>query len=217
MMSNARKISLAISSLGLAALLVLFIRNFISSPPPNEDTLSVSSIRAEFALTSHNGERVTNQTYSGQYLLVFFGFTYCPDVCPFSLDKMSLALEDIGDIGDKIQPLFITVDPERDTPGEIASYLQSFHPSFIGLTGTAEEIRAAAQSFKVFYRRSQEMVDDADEASETSSNRGDSEDYLVDHSSIIYLMGPDGAFIRHFDPTMTGADIRAKLAQLIAE
>ena len=187
----------------------------MTSSIPDEDTLSVSSIRAEFALTAHDETRVTNETYAGKYLLVFFGFTYCPDVCPFSLDKMTLALEGIGAIEDKIQPLFITVDPERDTPEELANYLKSFHPKFVGLTGTPEEIRAAAQSFKVYYRRSQDLADDASQVNEEANT--EDENYLVDHSSIIYLMGPDGAFIRHFDAMMTGEDIRASLVKLIAE
>lgn len=214
-MSNPRKISLAICCVGLGVLLLLFINKFMTPSMPDEDTLSVSSIRAEFALTAHDETRVTNETYAEKYLLVFFGFTYCPDVCPFSLDKMTLALEGIGAIEDKIQPLFITVDPERDTPEELANYLKSFHPKFVGLTGTPEEIRAAAQSFKVYYRRSQDLADDASQVNEEANS--DDENYLVDHSSIIYLMGPDGAFIRHFDAMMTGEDIRASLVKLIAE
>lgn len=135
-----------------------------------------------FTLTDHTGKRVTDKDFRGRYMLVYFGYTWCPDVCPTELQVISAALESMGTAAERIQPIFITVDPERDTVAQMAEYVGSFHERLIGLTGSPEEIAAIAKAYRVYYAK----ADSSDE------------NYAVDHSSLIYLMGPDGKFVTHF-------------------
>jgi protein SCO1/2 len=134
-----------------------------------------------FTLTDHTGKRVTDKDFLGKYTLVFFGFTHCPDICPSGLQVMSAALDKVGGKAADVVPVFITLDAERDTPEKLGEYLKSFHPRLVGLTGTAEELAAAAKSYRVY---SQKITDEKSPAS-----------YSYDHSAIFYLMGKDGAFI----------------------
>jgi len=145
-----------------------------------------------FALVDHHGNRVTHESYGDKYLLVFFGYTYCPDVCPTELLVFGDTLDALGDQAAHVQALFITVDPERDTPDKLAEYLANFHPDLIGLTGTPAEIAEAARAYRVFFRKSP-TEDEEEEAA-----NADPQAYLVDHSSIVYFMDSDGEFIRHF-------------------
>jgi protein SCO1/2 len=117
-------------------------------------------------------------------MLIFFGFTYCPDVCPGELQVMSAALDELGAEGEKIQPVFITIDPARDTPEAMKLYVSNFHPRMVGLTGSEADIAAVAKAYRVYYAKAK--------GSENSP------DYLMDHSTILYLMGPDGKFVKHF-------------------
>ena len=136
-----------------------------------------------FTLTSHEGKRVTNEDFRGKYMLVTFGYTYCPDVCPTELQIISAALDLLGERGKDIQPIFITIDPERDSVAALAQYMPNFHPRYVGLTGTAEEIQAVAKAYRVYYAK-------------VAGQGG--QDYLMDHSSIIYLMDKQGTFLKHF-------------------
>jgi cytochrome oxidase Cu insertion factor (SCO1/SenC/PrrC family) len=145
-----------------------------SSPPQG----SRPAIGGAYTLTNHRGETITDQTFRGKTQLVFFGFTHCPDICPTALTLVSDLLEQIGPAASQVQPLFITVDPERDTPEVMARYVEAFHPSMVGLTGTSEQVAAAAAAFRVFYRK---------------APRPDG-DYFMEHSGSIYVMAPDGAF-----------------------
>ena len=147
-------------------------------------SIGKATVGGPFTLTDHTGRRVTDKDFRGQHLLVFFGFTYCPDVCPSGLQVMTAALEELGPKAEKITPIFISVDPERDTPEQLALYVSSFHPRLVGLTGTPEEIQQVAKAYRVYYKK----VEDE------SSTAG----YTIDHTSIIYLMGPRGEFISHF-------------------
>lgn len=137
-----------------------------------------------FTLTDQDGRRVSEKEFLGKHMLVVFGFTYCPDICPTELQVMTAALDAMGPDGEKIQPVFITVDPERDTPDVMKAYVANFSPRLIGLTGTPEEIASAAKAFRVYYAK--------------VPNEASPDSYLMDHSSIIYLMGPDGSFVKHF-------------------
>jgi len=158
-------------------------------------------IGGPFALTDHTGKRITDRDFRGKSLIVYFGYTFCPDVCPAGLQVIAAALDKLGPKAERVQPLFITLDPERDTPAQLAAYVPSFHPRLIGLTGTPAEIAAVAKAYRVYFKR----VDDP------KSTAG----YSIDHSAIIYLMGPDGAFVAHFTPT-TGADAMAeRLAKVL--
>jgi len=147
-------------------------------------SIGKATVGGPFTLTDHTGRRVTDKDFRGQHLLVFFGFTYCPDVCPSGLQVMTAALEELGPKAEKITPIFISVDPERDTPEQLALYVSSFHPRLVGLTGTPEEIQQVAKAYRVYYKK----VED----------EGSTAGYTIDHTSIIYLMSPTGEFITHF-------------------
>jgi protein SCO1/2 len=140
-------------------------------------------IGGPFALIDHTGTLRSDQDYRGKLLLVYFGFTYCPDVCPTDLQNIGLALDQLGAAGDKVQPLFITLDPERDTPAHLAEYVPTFHSRLIGLTGHASAIQAVADAYKAYYSK--------------VANEGGNE-YTVDHTAFIYLMGIDGKYLGFF-------------------
>jgi len=142
-------------------------------------------IGGPFALVDHTGRPRTEADFRGKLLLVYFGFTYCPDICPTDLQDITLALDRLGPAADAVQPLFITVDPERDTAEHLKDYIALFHPQLIGLTGDAAAIRKAADAYKVYYAK-------------VPNARGD--DYTVDHSAFIYVMGADGAYLGFFPP-----------------
>jgi protein SCO1/2 len=169
-------------------------------PGPGVKVMGQALIGGHFQLTDHTGRRVTDQDFRGRYMLVFFGFTYCPDVCPSALQVMSAALDKLGPKADRFTPVFITVDPERDTPAQLSLYVKSFHPRLVGLTGTSEEVRQAGKAYRVYAKK----VEDP------KSTAG----YTFDHSSIIYVMNPDGTYRTHF-PHTTNVDVMAdRLAKL---
>jgi protein SCO1/2 len=154
-----------------------------------------------FTLAATDGATVTEATFRGQWMLIYFGYTFCPDVCPTELQTMAAALDRLGPLADKIVPIFITIDPERDSPAHMAEYVKLFHERLIGLTGTPEQIAAAARSYRVYYARAQ---------SKTAS------DYLMDHSSFIYLVGPDGGFRALFRQGISPEDLAEALKQRLA-
>lgn len=134
-----------------------------------------------FSLVDQTGKRVTDQNYRGRYMLVFFGYTNCPDVCPAGLQVMSAALDKLGKRADDIVPVFITLDPAQDTPERIATYVKAFSPRLVGLTGSESEIAATAKAYRVYF---QKVPDDKDPSR-----------YTIDHSAIFYLMGKDGSLV----------------------
>ena len=144
-----------------------------------------ANIGGPFTLTNHKGDTVTDESFRGKYMLVFFGYGYCPDICPTELASIAATLDVMGPQAEEVTPLFITIDPERDTPEFLADFVVNFHPRMIGLTGAPEAIGSVAKSYKVFYAKSRQSA---------------GPDYLMDHSSFIYLMGPDGKFITMFRP-----------------
>ena len=152
-----------------------------------------------FTLTDHTGRRVTEKDFAGKFTLVFFGYTYCPDVCPAELQVMTAAMEQLGAKSKQVTPVFITIDPKRDTVEQMASYVSNFHERLVGLTGSHEEIRSVAKAYRVFYAK--------------AKDDGSSTDYLMDHSSIVYLMNPKGEYAAHFSYG-TGPE---KMAQGIAK
>jgi cytochrome oxidase Cu insertion factor (SCO1/SenC/PrrC family) len=141
-------------------------------------------IRAEFTLQNGEGKTVAAKDFEGKYLLVFFGFTHCPNICPTTLMLMSNVLSKMGTMADKIQPIFITVDPARDTPKITSDYARRFGDNFIGLSGTPEQTKTAENAFKVF--------------SNKTSDEKAADGYTMDHSGFIYLMSPKGEYISHF-------------------
>lgn len=157
-------------------------------------------IGGDFSLKDTNGYRVTPRQFSGRYMLVYFGYSFCPDICPTGLENMTEALNILGEASRKIQPLFITVDPKRDTQKQLGTYMESFHPSFKALTGPEVAVKQAMKAYRVYAAPVEE---------EGAS------DYLVDHSSIVYLMGPDGKFITHFTHQTPGTEMAFKLREIL--
>lgn len=149
-----------------------------------------------FSLQDHNGQRVTEGAFAGRLGLIYFGFTYCPDVCPTELGLMASGLDLLGPDASRVLPVLITIDPARDTAAALADYVSRFHPALIGLTGTEEEIATAARAFRVYYRKIQPPG---------------ASDYLMDHSSFIYLVGPDGKVRQLFRPNTPPETIAAAI------
>ncbi len=150
------------------------------------DFIVNTAIGGPFELVNQEGQTVTEKDFSGRPLLVYFGYAYCPDICPTSLQVMAAALEDLGQDKDRFQPVFISVDPERDTPQFLKTYVTSngFPENLTGLTGTPEQIKSVAQAYKVYYQK--------EKTPESAAG------YLMDHSSIIYLMDEQGRNIAIF-------------------
>jgi protein SCO1/2 len=160
------------------------------------------TVGGPFSLIDGDGKPVTDQTWRGKYMLVYFGYTYCPDVCPTTLTNVADALDKLGAKADQVQALFVTVDPKRDTPAVVKQYAAAFSPRLIGLTGSAEQIAAAAKEYRVYY-------------AEHRTGPGP-DDYSMDHSSVLYLMGPDGRFIAPVRADQDGPEIAAALTKLMS-
>ncbi len=151
-----------------------------------------------FQLTDQDGNAVTEQTYKGKLMLVYFGFTYCPDACPTALGVMSAALDKLDVAAERVVPILVTVDPERDTPQVLKDYVSNFHPRMVGLTGTPEQIAEVAKAYRVFYQKA---------AGATGG------DYLMDHTLLIYLMDGEGKYLANFSASATPDDIAAKIRE----
>ena len=164
-------------------------------------TVGKAQVGGPFSLIDHTGKRVTEKDFRGRHMLVFFGFTSCPDVCPAGLQVMTAALDRLGAKAERVTPLFITIDPERDTPERLAQYVKSFHSRLVGLTGTPAEIQSAASAYRVFHKK----VRDEKSAS----------DYTMEHTSIIYLMDPAGEFVTHFTHATPVETMAASLARAL--
>ena len=159
---------------------------------PKATSSGTAAIGGPFELVDTDGKQVSDQTYRGTWMLIYFGYTFCPDACPTALSNMGIALEALGAEANVIQPLFITVDPKRDTVATLHSYLQSFDPRIVGLTGSEAQIRAIAKTYRVYVEPQKPEVDG---------------NYLVDHSSYLYLMDPDGTFVDVVQSTTPPAQI----------
>jgi protein SCO1 len=156
-----------------------------------------------FSLTASDGTTVTEQSYRGRVLIVYFGYTFCPDACPTALAEIAAALDALGPDGAAVQPLFITIDPRRDTAAVLAEYLKAFHPRLLGLTGAPAEIAALARRYGVIYERAEGDDDD--------------DNYLIDHTSSIYVMGRNGAIARTLPGDRPGAAIAEAVAEVLKE
>jgi len=161
--------------IGTAALALL--------PRTTTSVNSQATIGGAFELVDQDGETVTQETFRGAPALIFFGFTHCPDICPTALFEMSELFNALGPDARKVNGLFITVDPERDTPEVMKSYIGSFHPGIMGLTGTPEQVAQTVKAFRAYAKK--------------VPTEGD--DYTMDHTAIVYLMGKDGEFIAPFN------------------
>ena len=195
----SRFVHLAIASLALGACSQQ-PQSEASGPPPLEG----AAIGGDFTLTGETGEPVSFSDFDGQYRTVYFGYAYCPDVCPTDNQRAMAGLkrfeEDNPELGARVQPLFVSVDPERDTPEVLTEFTDAFHPRLIGMTGTKEQLDAAANAFAVYYSRGEET---------------EAGGYLMDHSNITYLFGPDGNPIAML-PTEEGPEaVAAELAKWV--
>jgi protein SCO1/2 len=159
-------------------------------------------IGGRFELVDQHGDTRTSADFRGSYMLVYFGFTYCPDVCPTTLQVMTQALEVFEERAPekagRVVPMFITVDPERDTVGVLGDYAEHFHPRLVALTGAPDQVAEAAKAYRVYYAKA-----------------GNGSDYLVDHSSFTYLMGPDGKYVAHFGHGTPPDEMAQKLERLV--
>lgn len=167
---------------------------------PKPVSVGTAAIGGAFSLTNQFGKRVSEKDFAGRYLLVFFGFTHCPDVCPAGLQVMSAALDKLGAKAGGVMPIFVTVDPARDTPEVMKAYVSAFHPRLVGLTGTEAEIQAATKTYRVYAKR----VDDP----------GSPGGYTMDHSGFIYLMDRAGAYLTHFSHGANPDEIANRIASL---
>ena len=161
-------------------------------------TAAAPSISGHFTLQTLTGREVTDAVYRGKWLLVYFGYTSCPDVCPTTLLRMGQALQSLGPLADKVQPIFITLDPARDTRPRLSRYMAAFDSRLVGLRGDAEQIREAAHEFHVYYRL-------------RSLGNGE---YTVDHSSFLYVVDPQGHFAKLLADSVPADQLAAELRKL---
>ncbi|MCF8465826.1 MAG: SCO family protein [Sneathiella sp.] len=162
--------------------------------------VGVPQIGGSFELVNHKGETVTDKDFRGKLMLVFFGYTNCPDVCPTEMQTISLTMEELGDDAADVVPIFITVDPKRDTVAAMAGFVEAFHPSLIGLTGSKAQINDVKKKYRVYGEKAE----------------GDDPDYyLVDHTSFTYLMGRDGSLITVFSYGTPPEEMAAKIREQI--
>jgi len=193
----ARGVALVCLLLAVAIVGIGLWRGLLSQAAP--------TIGGPFTLTDQFGKSRSDGEFRGQYMLVFFGFTNCPDICPIELQTISDALDQLDSPqAAKVTPIFITVDPARDTPEALRTYVANFHPRLVALTGSADAIGAVAKSYRVFYAKATGTSAPSDPAA-----------YILDHSAVVYLMGPKGEYVAHFSPgtpaQAMAEDLRSRL------
>jgi len=195
---------------GAAAVVIvgaLAWRQYMGPPGGSHLTLEPAgivdtAIGGPFSLVDQDGETITARDFRGRFMLVYFGYTYCPHVCATALTTITNALGILGKAGKNIVPLFITVDPERDTPEHLRMYVKYFHPRLVGLTGSPRSVAAAARAYRIYYAKAPRRGAAAD-------------DYLVDHTSIIYLMGPDGKFRANFKDDISAEALAKRIREFL--
>ena len=198
-------IVVALGLAGLAAFVYSMVHIYLERAATEErlaaDPAGTPRIGGPFALVDHTGKAVTDEDYRGKWLLVFFGYTSCPDVCPTALNEVAEVMDGLGRDAARVRPLFITVDPERDTPEVMAEYVAAFDPRIVGLTGTVEQVGAAAASYRVYYAK--------------APDEGAPGGYYMTHSAFLYLVDPEGRFRTMFgyedDPAKILSGIRKYL------
>ncbi len=163
---------------------------------PEQRAIAGTESTTPFSLTDHNGRTITAESFTDKYALVSFGYTFCPDVCPTTLNTLSVALDILGDRAGEFVTAFITIDPQRDTVEALNAYVANFNPHILGLTGAPEHIRTLAKAYRVYYARA-------------PGGEPDDPDYLMEHSAGIYLIGPDGSIVQTFPHSASPEDIAA--------
>lgn len=161
-------------------------------------TVAVPPIGGPFTLVDDTGKTRSDAEFRGRFMLVYFGYTHCPDACPTALQDIADALAQLGPMADQIVPIFITIDPARDTVAYLKGYAEQFDARFVALTGDADQVASAAKAYRVYYRKAD-----------------DKPDYTMDHTSIVYLMGRDGTFLTHFTHETTPDQMAAALRNYV--
>jgi protein SCO1 len=177
-------------------IVVLTVRWVMQSEPKP----SVAAIGGPFSLVDQDGKRVTDRDFRGKLMLVYFGYAHCPDICPLVLQELGAALDRLGPAA-AVQPVFISVDAERDTPENLKAFVANIHPKLIALTGTPAEIKAAASAYRAYYAN----------AAPTAEGPRD----LIDHTGIVYVMGRDGNYLANFGPTSSAGEIADRLRKYL--
>jgi protein SCO1/2 len=195
-MASPAQRALLIFGIG-AAILAAGLSLTLWSMTRGGDLPGAAAIGGDFDLVDQNGQTRRAADFRGRLMLVFFGYTYCPDVCPTELQAMSEALDQLGPRAEEVTPVFISVDPERDTPDQLRLYVESFHPQLVALTGSPDQVAAAARAYKVYYAKRPQKDGD----------------YLMDHSSFLFLMDREGDYLMHFNPAATPEQIAAAVAK----
>lgn len=201
--ARTRVLALALALVAAAAVALLAVRigNQIPRPPPGDQRpVGAVPIGGPFTLVDQTGQVRTEADFRGKFMLVFFGYTHCPDVCPMELATMGAAVDALGPDGAKVVPVFITIDPARDTVERLASFARNFHPRLVALTGSEEEVSAAARAYRVYYAKAGEGADD---------------DYLMDHTSIVYLIDGEGRYAAHFTHGTAAEEMAARIAEFL--
>lgn len=165
-------------------------------------TAGIEGLGGSWTLTDHNGHSVSDRDFSGSFRLMFFGFTYCPDVCPTELKRLTLVLQGLGAEATKVKPILVTIDPERDTPEVLKDYLARFDERFIGLTGSVEQIKHMEKLFKVYAARNDDPA---------------LSDYMMNHSALVYLIGPDDRVLHLFHSRDTPDDMIALIRKFLSQ
>jgi protein SCO1 len=175
----------------------------LAPPPaaPTGVTTGKALIGGPFNLTTHTGKQVNDKDFAGKPMLVFFGFTNCPDICPSGLQIITAALDKLGTKSEELSPLFITIDPDRDTPEKLAAYMQSFHPRITALSGTVDNIAAVKKAYRVYAEKV------ADEKTPGA--------YSIDHSTFFYLMDKSGEYVKHFPHSIDAEKLAAELQKAL--
>lgn len=204
-MKNTKFLILFVLPVSLALMLGFLVSGYISNyinadQKRNVNVSGIALIGGNFTLTDQRGNTVTEKDLEGHWSIVFFGYTSCPDICPPTLQNITLALSQLGQRSNLIVPYFISVDPWRDNQEIMAEYSALFHSSLIALWGTPEQIEKVTSAFKVYY---------------SPKSKPQEEFYNVDHSSLVYLMGPDGSYVLHFSHNTTVEDMAARLSELL--
>ncbi|MDB5395694.1 MAG: hypothetical protein JWM91_3200 [Rhodospirillales bacterium] len=203
--SNRPLLILMVAMMAIVAVAVVVMWHIVASGPRDPGFAGASpSIGGAFSLTDQTGAAVTDRTYDGSYRLIYFGYTFCPDACPTELQVMAQAIEAMGPAGDKVQPIFITIDPARDTATQLAGYVPLFDKRLVGLTGTPEQIAAAAKAYKVYYAKA-------------DPPGVDTKSYGMNHSSFVYLMDPKGKFLTVFSSDTDSDKMAAEIRRYMTE
>ena len=186
---TVRSFTLLVFILGLILVVLIASGAWLFVRQSDERHKGSDLVGGSFELVDQDRNNITNNSFPNKFKIIYFGFTFCPDVCPMGLTTISEALDSLGTKAKHIQPIFITLDPLRDTAEVLKSYKENFHESIIFLTGSEEQIRSVAKLYKVYFRKT-----------------NDTDDYLIDHSAITFIMAPSGGYLKHFGPNATAVE-----------